>query len=491
MTVVLTGRDLTRAQLIRVARGGEPVTLDPAAIATMAASRAIVERSLERADPVYGLSTAVGVLKRVPVSGSEAAEYSRRMIRHHLVGQGPSASPDLTRATMLRLANGFAGGTVGVRPILAERLVAALNDGDLPRIRTLGSVGQADLAQMADLADGVFADVELAAGEGLALVSSNSFSTGWVALAVSDAADLLDAQETAGALSLEALAANPTLLHPAIGEVRPYPGLQLSLARLRALLEGSFVWADSHARNLQDPLTFRNLPQIQGACRDVLAHVDAQLAIELNASQGNPIVVLAEERVVSVANFEILPLAVATDYLRIALASALGASAERVVKLLETPWSGLPTGLVPSAGTAEAGLSYHGIAGQALAAEARLLAAPVSFESVSTSHAEGIEDRMTMAPLAARRLAEMVELGRRIAAVELVVGAQAAELRGLAPRGRGTDRAAAIVRRAVPFLGDGDLVSDIEPLVELVRAGAFGLTLMAAGGQAGEASGGG
>ena len=132
MRVVLTGRDLTRAELIRVARGGEPVALDPTAIATMRASRAIVERSLERAEPVYGLSTAVGVLKRVPVSGPEAAEYSRRMIRHHLVGQGPNASPDLTRATMLRLANGFAGGSVGVRPVLAERLVAALNEGRLP-----------------------------------------------------------------------------------------------------------------------------------------------------------------------------------------------------------------------------------------------------------------------------------------------------------------------------------------------------------------------
>ncbi len=496
MTVVLTGRDLTRAQLVRVARTGEPVSLDPAALTAMAASRAVVERSLERADPVYGLSTAVGVLKRVAVGGTEAAEYSRRMIRHHLVGQGPNASPELTRATMVRLANGFAGGSVGVRPVLAERLVATLNAGDLPRIRTLGSIGQADLAQMADLADGVFADMELAAGEGLALLGSNSFSTAGAALAVSDAADLLDVQETAGALSLEALAANPTMLHPAIGDVRPYPGLQHSLAHLAALLEGSFLWDGGHARNLQDPLTFRNLPQIQGACRDVLAHVEAQLAIELNASQGNPIVVPAEGRVVSVANFEVLPLAVATDYLRIALATALSASAERVVKLLETPWSGLPTGLVPSGGTADAGLSYHGIACQALAAEAHLLAQPVSFETVSTAHAEGIEDRATMAPLSARRLAEMVELGRRIAAVELAVGAQAAELRGLEPRGRGTGRAATIVRQAVPFLGDGDVVSDVEPLVELVRTGAFGLTLVAAGdsrahGPAGKPSGGG
>ena len=155
------------------------------------------------------------------------------------------------------------------------------------------------------------------------------------------------------------------------------------------------------------------------------------LDVELNASQGNPMVVAAEGRVVSVANFEISGLAAALDYQRIVLATVLAASAERVVKLLETTWSGLPTGLAASDDPSDAGLEYLGIAVQALAAEARLLAAPVSFELVSTSHAEGIEDRTTMAPLAARRTAEMVGLGRRIAAVELTVAAQAAELRGV------------------------------------------------------------
>jgi histidine ammonia-lyase len=486
--IVLTGHDLTRLEVVRVGRDGEPVSLTPQAIEAMVRARAVVDRSLERPDAVYGLSTAVGVLKRVSVDGSTAGDYSSRLIRHHLVGQGPDASPELVRATMVRLANAFAGATVGVRPVLAERLVTALNAGELPRIRTLGSVGQADLAQMADLAHAVFVGTDLAAGEGLALVSSNAFSTAATALAVTDAAMLIDAMEAAGALSLEAIAANPTMLHDAIAKVRPYPGLQRSLRDLRELLDGSFLWNAGNARNLQDPLTFRNLPQIQGACLDVLDHVESQLAIELNASQGNPIVVVEEERLVSVANYEVLPLVAAVDYLRIILASALTAATERVVKMLETPWSGLPTGLAPAAGTSDPGLSYLGIACQALAAEARLIAQPVSFELASTSHAEGIEDRTTMAPLAARRLAEMVGLGERIVAVELTVAAQAAELRGLGPLGRGTGRVAALVREVVPFMGAGDFVADVEPLVGRVRSGAFGLARLgedgpAAGGQ--------
>ena len=478
--IVLTGHELTRAALVGVARRGELVEIDPAAIEAMSAGRAVVERALGRGDQVYGLSTAVGVLKRVDLGGDAAGAYANRVIQHHLVGQGPPAPEDVVRGTILCLANAFAGGSTGVRPDLAVRLVDALNRGGLPSVRGLGSIGQADLAPMADLAAGLFAGFELLPGEGLALLSSNAFSTAWTALAVNDAFGLAGAMETAGALSLEAISANPSMLHPAIGDVRPYPGIRAALGNLRALLDGSFLWTGSHARSLQDPLTFRNLPHIQGALRDVLDHVGAQLSIELNASQGNPIVVPAEDRVVSVANYEVVPLVLAVDYLRIALASALGAAAERAVKTLETTWSGLPTGLAPGPDRAEPGLSYLGIAVQAFAAEARLLAGPVSAEIVSTSHAEGIEDRMTMAPLAARRLSEMVGLGERVVAIELAVAAQASQLRGLGPRGAGTEQAFRSIREVIPYLDQGDVVSDVQPLVDLVGRGAFGVDVAVA-----------
>jgi histidine ammonia-lyase len=472
VTVVLTGRDLDREHLVDVARGGARVSLDREATERMAASRAVVDRALAEGRPVYGLSTAVGVLKRVGVDRSEAGAYSRRMIRQHAVAQGPAAAPELVRATMLRLANAFAEGSTGVRPVLAERLVAALNDDEIPLVRTRGSIGQADLAPMADLALALFGDVPLEAGEGLALVSSNAFATAAATLAIEDTARLLDVMELAGALSLEAIAARPTMLHPAIGDVRPYPGLRTALDRIRTHLEDSALWDATTPRSLQDPLTFRNLPQIQGACRDVLVHVDGQLAIELNASQSNPIVIAGEDAIISVANFEILPLAAALDYLRLTLASALSAAAERSVKMIEAPFTGLPTGLTRTSDSSDPGLAYLGIAVQGIAAEARSLAQPVSFEMSSTSHAEGIEDRATMAPLAARQLAEMVGLGERIVAIELTVAAQATDLRGLR-RGRGTDAAVSIVRGVVPFLDVEDSVPDVEPLVELVHGGAF------------------
>lgn len=471
MTVVLTGGDLRRDALVRVARLGEQVALHPDARARMLATRAVVEERLAAGDLVYGSSTAVGVLKRVELDPAEAAAYANRILRQHQVGQGQPAPRDVVRGTMLRLANGFAAGHPGVRPALADRLIEALNSDDVPQVRSLGSVGQADLAQMADLGAALFGDTPLEVGEGLALLGNNAFSTAAAALAVEDATVLTDAMERAGAMSLEGMAVNPSMLHAAIARARPYPGLAVSLANLRSLLEGSALWEAGSARHLQDPLSFRNLPQISGAVRDALSHADERLAIELDASQGNPIVVLDERRVISVADFEILPLAAALDYLRIVLASALGAAAERVVKMLETPWSGLPTGLSPDPDPSDPGLSYLGIAVQSFAAEARLLAAPVSFELVSTGHAEGIEDRTSLAPLAARRLDEMVGLGARVVAIELTVAAQAAELRGIAPRGIGTAAVAAVVRRHVAYLASGDLVPDVEPLADAVRRG--------------------
>jgi histidine ammonia-lyase len=472
--VVLDGQSLTVEEVVAVAREGATVELAPASIERMRETRAFVERAVERGDAVYGVTTGVGARKKVAVTADEIPAFNRALVANHRVGAGPDAPEEVVRATMVRLANALASGTPGARPELADRLVAALNAGERPRVRLLGSLGQADLPAMADLAHALFSDVELQAKEALALLNSNAFSTGTAALAVADTERLLEAMDVAGALDLEGFAANLSLLHIGIGDVRPHPGLLESLARLRALLAGSSLWEPGAARNLQDPLSFRCLPQIHGALRDALGFVRGQLSIELNASQENPLIVEPEDQIVSVANFEILPLAAALDFLRIALAPALTSAAERLLKLLQGPLTGLPDGLAPRQGLAENSLGEHGVTAQGLTAEARLLAQPVSYEVVTTTHAEGIEDRMTMAPLAARRLAEMVRLGEALVAIELVIAAQAVDLRRPARLGEGTRTAHARVREIVPFLAEGEpLFPDLEPVRELIRARAL------------------
>ena len=461
--VVLTGSTLTLDEVLAVARGGAKVEIDAVALDAMAAARAVVDRSIADGTPAYGVTTGVGSRKVFDV---DADGHDRLLVRQHRISQGAPVAHEVVRAAALRLANALARATTGARPELASHLVAALNADRLPEIRRLGSIGQSDLAQMADLADGVLGDFELARGEAIALLNQSAFATGYAALAFADALVLLDVFDHAGALDLEALGANRNSVHPAIGEARPYPGLQSSLARLGALLEGSEVTA----RDLQDPLTFRTIAQQNGAARDALTFVGSQLAIELNAAQSNPLVVAAEDRVISVGNFEMQPLATALDIARLALAPMISTAAERAVKLLQRNLTGLSEGLGARPALVESALSEYGIAIQAIAVEARLLAQPVSFDLVSTTQAEGIEDRMTMAPLAARRLEEMVGLGVRVASIELMLAAQACDLRG-ATLGAGTARLRDSVRRFVPFLEEGASLPDLEPFVEEIRSG--------------------
>ncbi|HVN62761.1 MAG TPA: aromatic amino acid lyase [Gaiellaceae bacterium] len=467
MTVVLAGSDLSLDELVRVARAGEPVELASAAVERMRATRAVVEAASIGGQEVYGLTTGVGAKKKAAVAPGDVAEFNRLLVLNHRVGQGPALPDDVVRAALCRLANGLASGEPGVRPELAQALVDALNDGVRPVVRRLGSIGVADLSANADLAHGALAGFPLAAGEALALLCHSAVSTGHAALALADATALLDALDVAGALDLEAFAANPGALDPAVGDARPYPGIRTSLERLSRLLEGSHLGDDGAARNLQDPLCFRCLPQVHGAARDALAFASGQLAVELNAAQGNPLV--AGSRILAVGNFDALPLAAALDLARIALAPALASACERSLKLLQRPLSGLPEGLAVQEGIAEDGLAEFGIAMQAIVAEARLLAQPVSFELVSTTQAEGIEDRTTLAPLAARRTAELVELGARAVAIELVVAAQAVDLRGARPLGKGTVRAYEAVRGLVPPLRGGEPIpQDLEPVAALV-----------------------
>ena len=485
MTITLNGRDLTVTQVVAAARHGETVALAPEALAAMRRSRAIVQDVLAAGEPVYGLTTGVGERKAYLLDPAERQRFNHRLVLNHRIAQGDAAPADVVRGAMLCLANSYAMGVTGVRPELAEMIVTLLNEGFAPPVRRLGSIGQGDLGPMADLAHGLITRTgfEVAENEGLALVSSNAFTTAWACLATADAEALLAVFDVAGALDLEAFGANVASLHPVIEQIRPFPGLAATLRQLRLLLAGSYLWQPGAARFLQDPLTFRCLPQIHGAARDALGYVMNILQIELNSSQSNPVVVPAanepgnepgdeQGRIVSVGNFDIGHLAAALDFLRIALAPVVTSANERAVKLLQAPYSGLPAGLAAGAGSPDDALAELAVAGQAITVEARTLAHPVSYELASSVKGEGIEDRATMAPLSARRLADMIALSARVVAIELVVAAQAIDLRAPGQLGLGTGRAYRMIRELVPFTqADGTLPADLEPLVELITMG--------------------
>src|ERR1700722_8512744 len=221
MTITLNGSDLTVTEVVAVARHGAAVALAPEAVQTMAQSRAVVEEVLANGEPVYGLTTGVGERKSFLLDPAQRRKFNQRLVLNHRVAQGAAAPADVVRGAMVCLANSYAQGVTGVRPELAEMIVTLLNEGFAPPVRTLGSLRQGDLGPMADLAHGLItrSGFEVAENEGLALVSSNAFTTAWACLAIADAGVLIGSFDVAGALDLEAFGANVTSLHTVIEQI--------------------------------------------------------------------------------------------------------------------------------------------------------------------------------------------------------------------------------------------------------------------------------
>jgi histidine ammonia-lyase len=475
--LVLGDHPLGCDEVVAVA-DGRPVVLGEAARARMKATRAVLEDLLARGDEIYGLTTGVGAVKTVRVAVGRQQEFQALLLRAHRVGHGDLAPPRVVRAAMLVRAAGLALGAAGVRPEVADAFCRALGAGVTPRVHQIGSVGQADLSQLAEIGlaltghgdDGAalsaagYRPVELGPREAHAIVNGNAFAVGGACLALDAAMRALRALDLSAAVSIEALLGNVDAVHPAIARVRPHAGAAQAIGRLRALLRGGALLAGRRrARAIQDPLAFKVVPQTHAGAAQALSHLRDVLGVELASAGDSPIVLADEGRAISTGNHDITPVAIAIDYARLGLAQAVTIAGERVQKLLDSAFTGLATGLRADPGAPDDGLAIVANGAASLAAEARLLAQPVTLEQPTSGIAAGIEDRITMAPTGARRLAEMAVLAGRLAAVELTCAAQAIDLRGTAGElGEATALAYATTRRWVPFTGpgqalDGDL----------------------------------
>ncbi|MET0818997.1 MAG: aromatic amino acid lyase [Solirubrobacteraceae bacterium] len=483
---LMLGADRVRPADVAAVARGRTVALGDEARERMAATRRALEAMIERGDAIYGATTGVGALKTVGVDPSAQPAFNRLLLGAHAVGHGDHVSEEATRATMLVRAAGLAIGAAGVRPDVVDALCAALDAGFTPAVHAIGSVGQADLSQLAEIGlalagEGPEGERLRAAGltplaleprEAHALVNANAFSTGVACLALEGARSAVLAFEESGAVAYEAVLGNVGQLDPVVGALRPYPGHLAALANVRALLGGgALLEGRARPRALQDALAFKGFAQTQGAARDALDVLDAQLELELRSSGDSPVVLLDEDRAISTGNHDAAPVALALDYARLGLAQAVTAAGERIQKLLAPAFTGLPSGLRADPGAAEDGLAVVGHGAASLAAELRLLAAPVTLEQPTSSLAEGIEDRITLAPLGARRLLEQAGLAHRLAAVELVCAAQAVDLRDrVAELGAGTRRLYELTREHVPFTAAGTApAGDLGALAEALR----------------------
>src|SRR5215471_14942436 len=486
MTVRVSGRPLTFAEVIAVARGGEPVELAGDALETMRRTRARVEELAEGEKPVYGLSTGFGALAGTRIPAGQRSELQHALIRSHAAGMGEPVDAEVVRGMMLLRLRTLATGSCGVRPAVAEALAAILNAGFTPTVPVHGSLGASgDLAPLAHVALCLIGEAEtlppglqplrLEAKEGLSLVNGTDGMLAMLVLACDDARLLLRTADVTAAMSVEALLGTDRVFAADLQALRPHPGQAASAENLRRLLAGSAIVA-SHRDSphaVQDSYSVRCSPQVAGAARDTLEFAIRVAERELASAIDNP-VVLPDGRVESNGNFHGEPLAFACDFLAIACAE-VGAIAERRVDRLLDPTrsSGLPPFLAPQPGV-NSGLMLAQYTAAALVAENRLLAHPASTDSVPTSGMQ--EDHVSMGWSAAVKLRRLLVNVGRVLAVELLCAARALDLRApLAPApgtaavrdlviahtgGPGPDRLLAPELAAVERLvGDGAVVA--------------------------------
>ena len=502
MSVVLTGNDLTFDQLYAVALRNEAVSLAPAAVIRMKASRAVVDRLVAANETAYGINTGFGKLASVRISAEQVRQLQINLVRSHVCGVGTPLSTPEVRAMMLLRANALAKGLSGVRPVVVETLCTMLNAGVHPVIPSQGSVGASgDLAPLAHLAQVVIGEgeahlkheklpgaeamkragivpVALEAKEGLSLLNGTQGMLALLSLALLEADSLADTADVAASLSLDALRGSPGAFDARIMHARAYAGAGKTARNLAHLNEGSQIRESHRAPDkdtrVQDAYSLRCTPQVHGAVRDSLVQAREMALVELNSATDNPLVFVkanGEGDIVSGGNFHGQPLAMAADQVAIAIAT-LGGIAERRVEQMTNPLTSmLPAFLTPDPGL-NSGFMIAQVTAAALTSENRALATPHSVDSISTSGNQ--EDYVSMGMSGARRLERMLHNLRHILAIELLCACQGIDLLAPLQTGALAKKAYDAVRAASPKVtADRPLAPDINAIAALVHQGAI------------------
>jgi histidine ammonia-lyase len=496
--VILDGDSLTIEDVVAVARHGAQVRLAEGAVARIGSSRAWIDEILIDDELiVYGVNTGFGPLAEVRISPTDRERLARNLIRSHSSGVGDPLAEEVVRATMLVRANTLAKGYSGIRLETIEALIQMLNRGVHPVLPEKGSVGASgDLAPLSHLALVLMGEGEafyqgerlpgaevvrraglqpltLAAKEGLALNNGTSVTAALGCLALADAENLVYHAEIALSMSLEAMQAASRAYDARLHAARNHRGQQVTAANVRRFVAGSEL-IDS-AQRVQDAYSLRCAPQVLGAVRDTLAFVRLALQNEINAATDNPLIFLDEpgpNKAFSGGNFHGEPLALAMDFLGIAVAEVGSIAERRVFRLLdESLSSGLPPMLTQGSGL-QNGLMLTQYTAAALVSDNKTLAHPDSVDSIPTGANQ--EDHVSMSANAARHAREIVWNTEQIVAIEMLCAAQALDLRtaGSAKRlGAGSGAAHKALRTAgiAPLTRDRVLTPDIERAAELIR----------------------
>ena len=486
----LSSERLTIAGLKEILDSGKPVALSEELRRRIVRCREYLDRKIKDSDqPVYGITTGFGSLCDISVGGDELSQLQRNLVMSHSCGTGEQVPSEIVRLMLLLKIRSLSYGYSGVRMETVERLIDFYNNGILPVVYRQGSLGASgDLAPLAHLSlpllglgevehDGRrrpsaevleefgWKPLELQSKEGLALLNGTQFMSAYGVQAVIDARRLSDWADRIGALSLDAFDGRIEPFYDEVHVIRAHPG-QLATARaVRSLLEGSEL-IHRPKKHVQDPYSFRCMPQVHGATKDTIDYVAGVLETEINSPTDNPTIFPDEDMIISAGNFHGQPIALAMDFLAIALAE-LGSISERRIYKLISGSRGLPHFLVANPGL-NSGFMIPQYTAASIVSQSKGLCMPASVDSIPSS--QGQEDHVSMGANAATKLRRVVLNTERVLAIELFNAAQALEFRRPARTSPALENLVADYRRRVPFI-DNDTVMYpyIETSVQFLR----------------------
>jgi len=492
--IVLNGKDFCLEDLVKISRENVTVRLSEASTARINRSRQLIDQWVREEKRIYGVTTGFGALSDVTISQKDAKKLQKNILFSHSAGMGRPIDSDVVRAMIALRINDFCRGNSGLRLETIEKLAQILNAGIIPVVPEKGSVGASgDLVPMAHLSLVLIGEgeafvngermsgaralrkhsikpIELEAGEGLALINGTQFMLALGCLALHDALNLCKHADIAASMSLETLMGTREAFDARIHAVRPHNGQVLAANNMLRMTENSgIISSHKDCSRIQDAYTLRCSPQVHGASWDAFAYVDRVIRVEMNSSTENPLIFPEFETFLSGGNFHGQPLALACDFLGIAIAELANISERRIERLVNPQLSGLPAFLVEDGGL-NSGFMIAQYAAAALVSENKVLAHPASVDSIPTSANK--EDHVSMGAHAARKCRDIVANTEEVIAIELLCAAQGIDLFTNTKAGEGTLVAYKQIRGRVDVMKEDRVLStDIARVKALLEEG--------------------
>lgn len=494
MTVILDGNQLTLRSYMSVVRNKEKVEISEEAINRIHRSRAIIDEIVEAEETVYGVNTGFGELSKVVIEQKELSTLQENLLKSHACGVGRYFNEEVTRGMMVLRINALIKGYSGIRLETIKCLLDLLNHNILPRIPEQGSLGASgDLAPLAHMAlpiiglgevlyqgevlpareamkrAGVKPLEHLAAKEGLSLINGTQAMTALGAIVVYDAIELCKTADLAASLTLETLIGIREAFDEDVHQARGQIGQILAARNIRKLTEGSTYLTNQGEKRVQDAYSLRCTPQVHGATRDALTYVKEKIEIEMNAVTDNPLV-FHKNKIISGGNFHGQPIAIAMDFLKIAVAELANISERRLERLVNPALSeGLPPFLTKNAGV-NSGFMIVQYSAASLVSENKVLAHPASVDSIPSSANQ--EDHVSMGTISARGARDILENTKKVLAMELLTACQGIDFRDRQTLGQGTQVAYEIIREHVPFIQEDEIMAPwINRVISLLEDG--------------------